>query len=97
MVLHDELEGKLGNLKRRVGGSARGHNGIKSLVGAGGERLGADGRGTMVRIGVGIGRPVSRESEDVSDWVLRNMTAKEKGVLGCEAVRKGVLEMLEGL
>ena len=72
VLLHDELEAPLGKLKPKREGSARGHNGIKSV-------LGAVPQGTeVVRIGVGIGRPESRDKEVVSEYVLRKMSAHEK-------------------
>lgn len=70
VVLHDELESPLGKTKSKTGGSVKGHNGLKSCLNA----LGAKG---FVRIGVGIGRPESREREDVSRFVLRQMKAVE--------------------
>lgn len=82
VVLHDEMETNPGRIKvRRGNSSAKGHNGIKSvqasLQGAGlldslGERF--------VKVGIGIGRPVggSRQSNDVSAYVLGQLTAKEK-------------------
>ena len=80
VILHDELEAPLGQLKVKNGNSsAKGHNGIKSvqasLRGAGLlDQLGQN----FVRIGVGIGRPVSREREDVSQFVLGQMTPRER-------------------
>ena len=80
VVLHDELELPLGQLKVKSGNSsAKGHNGIKSvqasLQGAGLlDRLGPN----FVRVGVGIGRPVSRERDDVSQYVLGQMISSEK-------------------
>ena len=70
IVLHDELESPMGKIKKKIGGSARGHNGIKSVMGSMGAK-------EFVRIGVGVGRPVSRESEDVARYVLSKMTAAE--------------------
>ena len=70
VVLHDEMESPLGKIKMKVGGSARGHNGIKDIMKALG---GAD----FVRIGVGIGRPESRESSDVARFVMQKMTTGE--------------------
>ena len=70
VVLHDELESPLGKTKVKRGGSANGHNGLKSCINS----LGVKG---FVRIGVGIGRPESRESDDVSRFVLRKMKAVE--------------------
>ncbi|MCJ1392337.1 hypothetical protein MMC18_005204 [Xylographa bjoerkii] len=82
VVLHDELESPLGKIKMKIGGSAKGHNGIKDITKALG---GAE----FVRIGVGIGRPESRESRDVASFVLRKMTAGE-----LTRVRDGAGEVL---
>jgi PTH1 family peptidyl-tRNA hydrolase len=93
VVLHDELELPLGQLKLKSGNSsAKGHNGIKSvqssLQGAGLlDRLGPN----FVRVGVGIGRPVSRERDDVSQYVLGQMTSSEKGKI------ESAVDVLEGL
>jgi len=70
VVVHDELESPLGNIKVKPGGSARGHNGLKSVTSS----LGGM---EYSRIGVGIGRPVSRESKDVANYVLRKMSPVE--------------------
>ncbi|KAM0804652.1 peptidyl-tRNA hydrolase [Usnea florida] len=70
VILHDELESPLGKIKTKVGGSARGHNGLKSCVGSLGGMA-------FTRVGVGIGRPESRESGDVASYVLRKMSGGE--------------------
>ncbi len=70
VVVHDELESPLGKIKVKHGGSARGHNGLKSVTSS----LGGM---EYSRIGVGIGRPVSRESKDVANYVLRKMSPVE--------------------
>ncbi|KZF22603.1 peptidyl-tRNA hydrolase [Xylona heveae TC161] len=70
VILHDELEGPLGRVKLKIGGSARGHNGIKSCIAAMPNH-------EFARIGIGIGRPESRESKDVARYVLRKMNEKE--------------------
>ena len=82
VVLHDELESPLGKIKMKVGGSAKGHNGIKDIMKALG---GVD----FLKIGVGIGRPKSRESRDVANFVLRKMTVGEMA-----RVRDGAQEVL---
>lgn len=71
IVVHDELESEFGVVSMREGSSsARGHNGVKSVQKA--------MRGTpFVRVCVGIGRPKSREREDVARYVLRKMTQTE--------------------
>lgn len=66
--------------------SVKGHKGLRSVV----EHLGSGG-GTkeLVRVGIGIGRPASREPEDVSRFVLRKMSLKET-----EAVTQAAGEVL---
>lgn len=83
VVVHDELESPLGRIKARTGGSARGHNGLKSCVGSFGGMA-------FTRIGVGIGRPESRESRDVANYVLRKMSVVEM-----QKVREGVEEVVD--
>ncbi|KAI4722104.1 peptidyl-tRNA hydrolase [Aureobasidium sp. EXF-10727] len=73
VVVHDELEKPLGSvtIRDKEGLSARGHNGLKScLASLGGVKF--------VRVGVGIGRPVSREPNDVARYVLKKMTPVER-------------------
>ena len=72
VILHDELELRLGEIKVKKGGtSAKGHNGLKSIK----ERL----QGVQyTRIGVGIGRPESRAPDDVARYVLTKTTPAEK-------------------
>ena len=85
VVVHDELESPLGKIKVKIGGSAKGHNGLKSCVSSLGGMA-------FTRIGVGIGRPESRESRDVANYVLRKMSPVEM-----QKVSNGVDEMMEVL
>ncbi|EME81907.1 uncharacterized protein MYCFIDRAFT_7621, partial [Pseudocercospora fijiensis CIRAD86] len=73
VIVHDELEKPLGavSLRTQQGLSAKGHNGIKSV-------LAHLGKLPFARIGVGIGRPTSRQSDDVARFVLRKMDPREK-------------------
>lgn len=72
VVVHDELESKVGEVKVKRGtASAKGHNGLKSIK----EKL----KGTeYMRIGVGIGRPEGREPDVVAEYVLRKISAVER-------------------
>lgn len=83
VVVHDELESPLGKIKVKTGGSARGHNGLKSC-------LSSLGGMAFTRIGVGIGRPESRDSRDVANYVLKKMSAVE-----VQKVNQGVEEVVE--
>jgi peptidyl-tRNA hydrolase, PTH1 family len=62
LVVHDELEKAFGSIMIRQGGSHRGHNGLRSLIGSCGQ--------DFWRIRFGIGRPENKD--DVSDYVLSN-------------------------
>jgi len=60
IVVHDELELPFGVIKYKIGGSAKGHNGLKSIIAACGDAFG--------RLRFGIDRPEIREA--VPDYVL---------------------------
>ncbi len=72
LVVHDELEQPFGVLKTKLGGSAKGHNGLKSIIASCGDQF--------WRLRFGIGRPVLKE--EVPDYVLQpfseNQTELEK-------------------
>ena len=70
LVIHDELEQPLGNIKIRVGGSARGHNGLKSIIAVCGDQF--------ARMRFGIGRPVDKE--DVPHYVLEKFKENAQDV-----------------
>ncbi len=93
VVVYDELERPLGNVTVRTkeGASAKGHNGLKSIMASLGGK-------NFARVGVGIGRPVSRESEDVAAYVLRKMSAEERGKIegAVEEVVKKLQELERG-
>ncbi|KAJ9299371.1 hypothetical protein DTO271G3_2993 [Paecilomyces variotii] len=91
VILHDELEAPLGRLKVRRGGpqqaSLRGHRGLisimESLRGKGllrpssNQSKGDDVQLSIMRVGVGIGRPESRKPKHVADYVLSEMSREE--------------------
>ncbi|KAF2719812.1 peptidyl-tRNA hydrolase, partial [Polychaeton citri CBS 116435] len=95
VVLHDELEKPLGKVSVRgvegKGTSAKGHNGLKSMM-----QVFGPGGVEFVRIGVGIGRPEGRGSKEVGDYVLRKMSPGEKKrVEGCVDEVVDLLRRLE--
>ena len=61
LVVHDELEKPFGSVTSKQGGSARGHNGLKSIIATVGDQF--------WRLRIGIGRPAQKE--DVSAYVLQ--------------------------
>jgi PTH1 family peptidyl-tRNA hydrolase len=72
IVVHDELDINFGQIRMRVGGSAAGNNGIKSVSQHMGESYG------RVRIGIGPKKP---EQMDTADFVLQNFSASEQSKL----------------
>lgn len=62
IVISDDASFDVGKLRIRKGGSAGGHNGLKSVI----ECLGSD---SFPRIKVGVGQK-PRPDYDIADWVL---------------------------
>ncbi len=72
IVVHDDIDIPLGQIRSRLGGGSGGHNGIKSIISDIGEEFG--------RIRVGIG-PKEPEDIDSSDFVLGTFTRSQKDIL----------------
>ncbi|MCX5924927.1 MAG: aminoacyl-tRNA hydrolase [Candidatus Dependentiae bacterium] len=81
-VVHDELELPFGQVKYKLGGSHKGHNGLRSIIGV----CGAD----FVRIRCGIGRPANKD--DVPDYVLQRFTESEQDI---ESMIQSAVGMIE--
>ncbi|KAF7662566.1 hypothetical protein LDENG_00232840 [Lucifuga dentata] len=73
LLVHDELDKPLGKIGIKHGGSARGHNGVRSCV----DCLQTD---VMLRLRIGIGRPAEKTS--VERHVLGRFSKEEQKVLG---------------
>ena len=71
LVIHDDIERKLGKINVKSGGSANGHNGVRSLINS----LATD---SIKRIRIGIGKP---EKEEVHQWVLGSFTERELDII----------------
>lgn len=71
IVVHDELEKEYGKIVINFSGSHKGHNGLRSIIGA----VGAD----FWRCKFGISRPQNKE--DVPDYVLAPFTGAEESVI----------------
>ncbi len=82
LVVHDELEQPFGAVKLRMGGSARGHNGLKSIIAAMGDQF--------ARLRIGIDRP--EHKEDVPDYVLSKFKENE---LELEQIISRAADMIE--
>lgn len=69
VVVHDELDVNFGQIRCRIGGSAAGNNGIKSVSQHIGEEYG------RVRVGIG---PKTPEQIDAADFVLQDFNKTEQ-------------------
>mgnify|MGYP001194449143 CR=1 FL=1 len=80
IVIHDDLDLPLGKIRIRSGGGSGGHKGVNSII----NNLGYS---DFIRIRVGIGRPQSNESYNLSnnneviDFVLGDFTENELGII----------------
>jgi peptidyl-tRNA hydrolase, PTH1 family len=68
LVVHDDLDLPLGEVREREGGGHGGHNGLRDIV----QRLGS---GAFRRLRMGIGRPPG--SMDAADYVLATFRPDE--------------------
>lgn len=73
LVISDDVDLPLGKLRIRTGGSAGGHNGLKSVI----QHLGAD-QFPRLKVGVG-GKP--HPDYDMADWVLGKLQGDDKRVM----------------
>lgn len=70
VVIHDDMDLKLGTKREKVGGSSAGHNGIKSIDAAVGNEY------RRIRIGIGHPRDFNNPISP-SDWVLAKFDAEQ--------------------
>ncbi|MBQ1926628.1 MAG: aminoacyl-tRNA hydrolase [Proteobacteria bacterium] len=91
IVLHDELDLALGDVRFKVGGGTGGHNGLKSIV----SLTGKDG---FSRVRIGIGRPAHN---DVVNYVLGRIPAEDEDSfnnslnIGTEALKRCISDSAE--
>ncbi|KAL3870205.1 hypothetical protein ACJMK2_038286 [Sinanodonta woodiana] len=71
-LLHDDIDKKLGQVAVKDGGSANGHNGVRSVINS----LGSD---NILRIKIGIDRPTCKD--EVAEYVLSEFPAEEQTVI----------------
>ena len=64
VVVHDEIDLELGDVRAKWGGGLAGHNGLRSLR----ESLGT---ADFARVRIGVGRPERGDRQPVADWVLK--------------------------
>ena len=72
IVIHDDIDLALGKIKYKIGGSAGGHNGLKSID----KLLGQN----YQRLRIGVGRP-DNPNYNISDYVLGKFRDDEINLL----------------
>ncbi len=82
LVIHDEIDYPFGKITLKDGGSARGHNGLRSLIQHGGDNF--------LRLRVGVGRPEDRAH--VGNFVTAPFQESEEAVK--ELIDQAIITML---
>ncbi len=85
IVVYDELDLPLGNVRVNRGGGSAGHNGIKSIIAS-------LGSGEFCRVRIGIGKPSGKK--EARDHVLSGFSSGEREA-AAEAVEVAVEATLE--
>lgn len=68
IVLTDSLSHRVSSLSVKLGGSANGHNGVKSIISA----LGGEMNFYRFRLGIG------RDTTDAADYVMQQLSSHER-------------------
>ena len=90
IVIFDDISLPVGRLRVRADGSAGGHNGIKSNIGA----LNSQ---SFPRVKIGVGQK-PHPDYDLADWVLSNFTREEEAHVerAAQAAAQAALEVVAG-
>lgn len=72
IVVHDDLDIPFGQIRIKQGGGHAGHNGLRDIISATGNK-------DFTRVRMGIGRPPGRM--DVADFVLKQFASSERDIL----------------
>lgn len=72
IVVHDELDLPVGQLRLKMGGGTAGHHGLDSIAGSLGTR-------DFYRVRIGVGKP--RHATETINWVLEHMPKADREIL----------------
>jgi PTH1 family peptidyl-tRNA hydrolase len=84
IVIHDDIDLELGDIRVKRGGGHAGHNGLRSLD----SLIGKD----YLRIRIGVGRP-EKDKHEVSDFVLSKFSKEEQIVI--DEINYGIAKNLK--
>lgn len=71
LVIHDDLDIKLGEYRLATDSSSAGHNGVQNII----DKLGTQ---KFQRLRIGIGRPEENNASTAKDYVLDKFSKEEK-------------------
>lgn len=88
VVVHDDLDLDLGQIRLKRGGGTAGHNGLKDIA----QRTGSP---DFMRVRIGIGRPPGRQP--ASDYVLKRFSSNERddAELARERAADAIVDLVE--
>ena len=69
LIIHDDLDLEVGELRIKQGGGHGGHNGLRDIIKK-------TGKSDFVRLRGGIGHPGAKD--EVTNWVLNKFSPSEK-------------------
>lgn len=87
IVLHDEVELGIGEVRHKFGGGHKGHNGLRSI-------MAILGHGDFHRIRIGVGRPKD-DSGGIADYLLAFQPAHERAELA--PLQKALAEAMQAI
>ena len=88
IIIYDDMDLKVGDIRLKAKGSAGSHNGMKSVI----QNLNTE---DFTRIRVGIGAPENKE--DIINYVIGQIPKRERAILNesIEIAKNSVIEVLE--
>ena len=88
IVVYDDIDLKLGDIRLKAKGSSGSHNGMKSVV----ENLNTE---EFIRVRIGIGSPENKE--DIINYVIGQIPKTERGILDQSILKAkdSIIEILE--
>ena len=88
IIIYDDMDLKVGDIRLKAKGSAGSHNGMKSVI----QNLNTE---DFTRIRVGIGAPENKE--DIINYVIGQIPKRERAILNesIEKAKNSVIEVLE--
>lgn len=93
LIVCDDLDLPIGEIRFRPRGSSGGHRGLRSII----EHIGTS---NFARLRIGIGRPTTRDKDRIKDFVLSSFSKQDKVIINKtinKAVERCRAWLLEGM